>query len=142
MKIIRTVLIIGVIFGLGYYTGQKPEEVKQKLREFSGVVLENTIGGVDQQTRVQRQILHAQEGLLEGKAFLLDHRFVEATEEFERALHHLDQASMIDPQSPLGQKIEMVKVKVQEARQNLAEGRTVHPRILEDLRQELQNILP
>ena len=49
---------------------------------------------------------------------------------------------MIDPQSPLGQKIEMVKVKVQEARQNLAEGRTVHPRILEDLRRELQNILP
>ena len=140
MKIIRTVIVLGVIFWLGYYTGQKPEEVKQILRDWSGVVLEKTIG-VDQHARLQRQILHANEGLIEGKAFLLDHRFVEASEEFERALHHLDQASTIDPQSPLGQKIEMVKVKVREAQKSLAEGRTLSPHILEDLRQELQSIL-
>ena len=140
MKIIRTVIVLGGIFWVGYYTGQKPEEVKQTLRDWSGVVLEKTIG-VDQHARLQRQILHASEGLIEGKAFLLDHRFVEASEEFERALHHLDQASTIDPQSPLGQKIEMVKVKVREAQKSLAEGRTLSPHILEDLRQELQSIL-
>lgn len=141
MKIIRTVILLGVVFGLGYYTGQKPEEVKQKLREFSGVVLENTIG-VDQQSKLQRQILHAQEGIVEGKAFLLDHRFVEASEEFDRALHHLELASTMDTQSPLAQKIEMAKSKVRNAKRHLAEGRPLPPNILEDLRQELQNILP
>ena len=141
MKFIRIVILLGVVFGLGYYTGQKPEEVKQKLREFSGVVLENTIG-VDQQSKLQRQILHAQEGILEGKAFLLDHRFVEASEEFDRALHHLELARTMDSQSPLAQKIEVVKSKVKNAKQHLAEGRTLSPTVLEDLRKDLQNILP
>jgi len=141
MKFIRIVILLGVVFGLGYYTGQKPEAVKQKIREFSGVVLENTIG-VDQQSKLQRQILRAQEGILEGKAYLLDHRFVEASEEFDRALHHLELASTLDSQSPLNQKIEIVKTKVRSAKQHLAEGRTLSPTVLEDLRQDLQNILP
>ncbi len=141
MKFIRNLIVLGVIFGLGYYTGQKPEEVKQKLREFSGVVLENTIG-VDQQSKLRRQILHANEGIIEGKAFLLDHRLPEASEEFERALQHLDQASSIDPNSALGLKIDMVKAKVREAQQRLANGRNLPPHVLEDLRQELQSLLP
>ncbi|MGD9852461.1 MAG: hypothetical protein AB7T38_14470 [Nitrospirales bacterium] len=141
MKFIRTVIVLVVIFGLGYYTGQKPEEVKQKLREFSGVVLENTIG-VDQQSRLQRQILHANEGIIEGKALLLDHRIIEASEEFERALHHLDEARSIDPNSSFGQKIELVKRKVREAQQRLADGRNLPPNVLEDLRQEVQSLLP
>ena len=140
MKIIRFVIVVGLIFWLGYYTGQKPEEVKQTLREWSGVVLEKTIG-VDQQARLERQILHANEGLIEGKAFLLDHRFVEASEEFERTLHHLDQATALDPKSPVGQKVQVVKEKVRAAKQSLAEGRTLPPHVLEDLRQELQSIL-
>ncbi|MGE0472877.1 MAG: hypothetical protein AB7P17_04525 [Nitrospirales bacterium] len=141
MKFIRNLIIVVVIFGLGYYTGQKPDEVKQKLREFSGVVLENTIG-VDQQSRLRRQILHANEGIIEGKAFLLDHRTVEASKEFERVLRHLDQASSIDPNSSLGLKIDMVKAKVREAQQRLADGRSLPPHALEDLRQELQSLLP
>lgn len=141
MKFLRTVIVLAVVFGLGYYTGQKPEEVKQKLREFSGVVLENTIG-VDQQSRLQRQILHANAGLIEGKAFLLDHRIVEASGEFERVLHHLDEASSMDPDSFLSQKINLVKAKVREAQQRLADGRSLPPDVLEDLRQEVQSLLP
>ena len=141
MKFIRTVGILAVVFGLGYYTGQKPDEVKQKLREFSGVVLENTLG-VDQQARLQRQILHAQEGVIEGKALLLDHRLAEASEEFERALHHLDQAAALNPDSPMGRKVETVKRKVREVQQSLAEGRSLPPHLLEEVRQELQAVLP
>ena len=141
MKFIRTVGILAVVFGLGYYTGQKPDEVKQKLREFSGVVLENTLG-VDQQARLQRQILHAQEGVIEGKALLLDHRLAEASEEFERALHHLDQAAALNPDSSMGRKVEAVKRKVREVQQSLAEGRSLPPHLLEEVRQELQAVLP
>ena len=140
MKFLRTLIVLGVMFGLGYYTGQKPEQVKQTLREWSGVVLENTIG-VDQKAKLQRQILHANEGLIEGKAYLLDHRFAEASEEFDRAVHHLDQATALDPKSPVGQKVELVKEKVRAAQQRLAEGRTLPPNLLEDLRQELQSLL-
>ena len=141
MKFLRTVAILAAVFGLGYYTGQKPDDVKQKLRDFSGVVLENTLG-VDHQARLQRQILRAQEGVIEGKALLLDHRTAEASEEFERALQHLDQAVALDPDSPMGRKVETVKRKVREVQKNLEEGRSLPPHLLEDLRQELQAVLP
>ena len=141
MKWIRNLIVLGVIFGLGYYTGQKPEEVKQKVREFSGAVLENTIG-VDQHSRLQRQILHANEGIVDGKALLLDHRVMEASEEFERALHHLDEARSIDPNSSFGQKIDMVKGKVREAQQQLAVGRILPAQDLEELLQEVRNLRP
>jgi tetratricopeptide (TPR) repeat protein len=103
MKILRTLILFSVVFGLGYYTGQKPDVVKQRLRDLSGQVLENTIG-YDQKTSLQRQMLAAKEGFLEGRAYLLENHFDEAFGEFERALRHLDQAVELDPDGPLAQK--------------------------------------
>jgi hypothetical protein len=129
------------VFGLGYYTGQKPDVVKQRLRDLSGQVLENTIG-YDQKTNLQRQMLAAKEGFLEGRAYLLENHFEEASGEFERALHHLDQAVELDPQGPMAQKIQTVKQKVREAQQSLAQGRRLPPHVLDELRQELQTAMP
>lgn len=141
MKILRTLILFGIVFGLGYYTGQKPDVVKQRLRDLSGQVLENTIG-YDQSTSLQRQMLAAKEGILEGRAYLLENHFEEASGEFERALRHLDQAAELDPHGPLVQKIQTVKQKVREAQHNLAQGRNLPPHVLDDLRQELQSAMP
>jgi tetratricopeptide (TPR) repeat protein len=141
MKMLRMLILLGIVFGLGYYTGQKPEVVKQRLRDLSGQVLENTIG-YDQDTNLQRQMLAAKDGFLEGRAYLLDHHFEEASGEFERALHHLDQAIELDPQGPMAQKIQMVKQKVREAQQSLAQGHNLSPQALDELRQELQSVMP
>lgn len=141
MKMIRWVLLLSVVFGAGYYTGQQPDVVKQTLRELSGEVLENTIG-LDQTVKLQREILEAKEGLVEGRAYLLDHDFEGASREFERALRHLDEAVALDPQGPLAQKIETIKEKIREAQASLAQGRNLPPHLLESLRQELQAVLP
>ena len=141
MKFFRMLVLFGIVFGLGYYTGQKPDVVKQGLRDLSGQVLENTIG-YDQNTNLQRQMLKAKEDFLEGRAFLLENHFEEASEEFDRALNHLDQAVALDPQGPLAQKIQTVKQKVREAQQSLAQGRNLPPHVLNDLRQELQAAMP
>jgi len=141
MKILRTLIVFGIVFGLGYYTGQKPDVVKQRLRDLSGQVLENTIG-YDQKTNLQRQMLAAKEGFLEGRAYLLENHFEEASGEFERALHHLDQAVELDPQGPMAQKIQTVKQKVREAQQSLDQGRRLPPHVLDELRQELQTAMP
>ncbi len=141
VKIIRWCLIFGVVFGAGYYTGQQPHVVKQKLRDLSGEVLENTIG-FDQTVKLQRQMLEAKEGLVEGRAFLLNHDYEGASGEFERALRHLDEAVALDPHGPMAQKIERVKGKFREAQKSLAQGRSLPPHLLEDLRQELQDVLP
>lgn len=141
MKVLRILILLGIVFGLGYYTGQKPDEVKQRLRDLSGQVLENTIG-FDQKTNLQRQMLAAKDGFLEGRAYLLDHQFKEASGEFERALHHLDQAVELDPQGPMAQKIQIVKQKIREAQQSLAQGHSLPPHLLDDLRQELQSVMP
>ena len=140
-KLLRWVILLGVVFGLGYYTGQRPEQVKQTLRALSGEVLEKTIGR-DQRVSLQRQMLTAKEGLLEGRAYLLENDFQEASDEFGRALQHLDQAVELDPQGPMAQRIKIVKEKVQEAQANLAQGRSLPPDLLDDLRQELQAVMP
>jgi hypothetical protein len=141
MKMIRWIILLSVVFGAGYYTGQQPDVVKQTLRDLSGEVLENTIG-LDHTVKLQRQMLEAKEGFIEGRAYLLDHNFQGASGEFERALHHLDEAVALDPQGPLAKKIEMVKLKVREAQASLAQGRDLPPQLLEDLRQELKAVMP
>ncbi len=141
MKILRILILLGIVFGLGYYTGQKPDIVKQRLRDLSGQVLENTIG-YDQRTSLQRQMLAAKEGFLEGRAYVQENHFKEAAAEFERALGHLDQAVEIDPEGPLAQKIQTVKQKFREAQQRLAQGGSISPHSLDELRQELQSVMP
>lgn len=141
MKILRMLILLGIVFGLGYYTGQKPDVVKQGLRDLSGQVLENTIG-YDQRTSLQRQMLAAKDGFLEGRAYLLENHFEEASGEFDRALRHLDQAVELDPQGPLAHKIQAFKQKVREAQQSLSQGRSLPPHVLDELRQELQSAMP
>lgn len=141
MKLLRMLILLGIVFGLGYYTGQEPDVVKQGLRDFSGQVLEKTIG-YNQHTNVQRQMLAAKEGFLEGRAQLLENRFEEASAEFSRALRHLDQAVELDPHGPLAQKIQTVKQKFREAQENLAQGRHLPPHLLDELRRDLQSVMP
>jgi len=141
MKIIRWFIIIGLVFWAGYYTGKQPEVVKQTLRNLSGEVLDNTIGR-DQTVKLQGEMLEAREGFIEGRAYLLEHDFEEASGEFERALHHLNEAVALDPEGPFVQKIEGVKQKVREAQARLAQGQNLSPHLLEEIRQELQAVLP
>ncbi len=141
LKIIRWCILLGVVFGAGFYTGQQPDVVKQTLRDLSGEVLEKTIG-LDQTVKLQQQMLGAKEGLVEGRAYLLDHDFEGASGEFEGALRHLDEAVALDPEGPMAKKIETVKEKIREALVSLAQGRSLPPHLLQDLRQELQNVLP
>ena len=141
MKTFLRLILLAIVFGAGYYTGQQPDVVKQTLRNLSGEVLESTIG-LDQTAKLQRKMLEAKAGFVEGGYYLLDHDFEGASGEFERALHHLDEAVALDPQGPLAQKIERVKQKVREAQVSLAQGRNLPPHLLEDLRQELKDVLP
>ena len=87
-------------------------------------------------------MLDAKEAFLEGRSYLLDHRFQEASGEFEQVVQHLDQARELDPNGPLAQKIETVKRKFQEAQESLSEGHDLPPYLLDDLRQEFQAVLP
>ena len=140
-KFIGRCILFCVVFGAGYFTGQQPDVVKQTLRDLSGEVLENTIG-LDQTAKLQRKMLEAKEGLVEGRAYLLNQNIEGALGEFEGALQHLDEAVALDPQGPMVRKIQKVRGKVQEAQVSLAEGRSLPPHLLEELRQELQEVLP
>lgn len=141
MKLIRWFIILGLVFVAGYYTGQQPDVVKQTLRDLSGEVLDKTIGR-DHTFKLRGKMLEAKEGFIEGRSYLLDHDFEGASGEFERALHHLDEAIALDPEGALAKKIEVVKKKVREIQANLANGQDLPPHLLEELRQELQEVLP
>ncbi len=141
MKFIRWCILFGIVFGAGYYTGQQPDAVKRTLRDLSGEVLESTIG-LDKTVKLQQQMLEAKDGLIEGRAYLLEHDFREASGEFERALQHLDEAVALDPNGALAEKIQSVKEKILAAQTSLAQGRELPPYLLEELRQELQTVMP
>jgi len=141
MKIVRWFIVLGLVFGAGYYTGQQPDVVKKTLRDLSGEVLDKTIGR-DQTVKLQRKMLEAKEGFIEGRAYLLDHDFEGASGEFKRVLHHLDEAVALDPEGPLAQNIEVVKKKFREAQASLAKGQDIPPHLLKEIRQELKTVLP
>ena len=130
----------GVVFGLGYYTGQRPDEVKQKLRDLSGEVLEQTIG-LDQGLSLRKEFLKAKERLLEGKSQLLDHEYEGAATELSRAVHHLAQAKAVGSDTKLGKQIEELMNDVEQAQKQLAEGRGISRQALDEVQARLNDLL-
>ena len=48
----------------------------------------------------------------------------------------------LDPEGPMAQKIKIVKQKIREAQQSLAQDHSLPPHVLDELRQEFQSVMP
>ena len=132
-------MIFGIAFGLGYYVGQRPGEVKQKLREFSGDVLEKTIG-LEESLTLQRAFLEAKGRMIQGKAHLLEHDYQGAARDLEQALHHLQRAIELDPGAK--ERLSALMTKIREAQQRLAQGSGVSRQTLDEAQREVDAFLP
>ena len=141
MKLLLYLLLIGMIFGLGYYVGQRPDEVKQQLRKLSGEVLENTIG-LEESFALRREFLGAKERLIQGKAQLLDHNYEKAAEELGGTLNHLESTIEVNRDGQLNRQVDELMVKVREAQQELAEGKGVSRQALDEMQKKLDGLLP
>ena len=141
MKIILLLVAFGVVFGMGYYTGQRPEEVKQKLRDLSGEVLEKTIG-LEQGLSLRKEFLKAKERLIEGKSQLLDHKYEGAATELSQAVQHLAQAKAVEPDGNLSKRIEELMNDMRQAQERLADGEGISRQTFDEVQAQLNELLP
>ena len=139
MKFLKYLLLFALIFGLGYYVGQRPAEVKQKLREISGEVLEKTIG-LEDSLSLQRAFLEAKGRMIQGKAHLLDHDYQGASQDLQQALNYLEKAIEVDP--GISERLGKLMEKVREAQQKLAQGVGVSRQTLDEAQREVDGFLP
>jgi len=134
-------IAFAVVFSLGYYTGQRPDEIKQKIRELSGDVIEQTIG-LDQKLSLRREFLQAKARLIEGKSKLLDHQYKDAAKELELAFEHLGNAKAAEGDGHIGKRVEELMYEILEAQQRLAKGEGVSRETLDLVQAKLDELLP
>ncbi|WP_447969593.1 hypothetical protein [Nitrospira sp. M1] len=129
------------VFSLGYYAGQRPDEIKQKIRELSGDVIEQTIG-LDQKLSLRREFLQAKARLIEGKSKLLDHQYKSAAEELGQAFEHLGNAKAVERNGHVGKRVEELMFEILEAQQRLTKGEGVSRETLDLVQAKLDELLP
>ena len=142
MKILLLLFTLVVVFGMGYYTGQRPDEVKQKLRDLSGEVLEKTIG-LEQGLSLRKEFLQVKERLIEGKAKLLDHEYEGAAQELQQALEHLKGVDLMkSSDGQTGKQVKELMGEVQSAQERLAKGEGISREVLDGAQAKLNELLP
>ncbi|GJL56382.1 MAG: hypothetical protein NPIRA02_35140 [Nitrospirales bacterium] len=141
MKILLFLVAFAVVFSLGYYTGQRPDEIKQKIRELSGDVIEQTIG-LDQKLSLRREFLQAKARLIEGKSKLLDHQYTSAAEELGHAFEHLGKAKAAEGDGQVGKRVEELMYEILEAQQRLTKGEGISRDTLDLAQAKLDALLP
>lgn len=141
MRRMTLLMVIGVSFGLGYYVGQHPTEVKQKVQDISGELIEKTIGvGSNPQLLVQREFLEAKASLLEGKLHLLNQDYQRAAQQLEDALHHLTNALKIETEGVQSRRIHDVRDAVKDLQDRMARGEVLSPEQLDEVQRQIEAI--
>lgn len=134
-------LVLGAAFGLGYWWGKYPEEVKHLFREYSGEVVERTIG-LEESLALRREYLGAKERLVEGKGYLLDGEYKKAAYELEETLEHLEGMLKSDLDGFSGDAVEALMVQVRGVQRQLKEGRKVSRQTWDAMQRNLDDLLP
>ena len=140
-KLLAMVLILGAAFGAGYYVGrQPPEEVKKQLQELSQGVVDQTVGLVEGDLLVQKKIVQAMSGFLNGRAKILDGNPDEAVVELEETLDYRKEAVKRGGEEPSDALLETM-AKIGDLRRSLADGQAVSREALEDVQAKLEALL-
>ena len=140
MKFLRIVLILGA-FLAGLYVGrQPPEEVKKQIHELSKGVVEQTVGLVEEDLLVQKKVVQATSGFLNGRAKMLAGKQEEAIAELEKTLDHLEQAVRMKG-SETSDALREAMAKVADLQRALADGQAVSQEKLEAAQEQLNSLL-
>ena len=134
-------LIIGGAFASGYWVGQNPNEAKHLFREYSGEVVEKTIG-LKEGMALQREYLGAKERLVEAKAYFLDREYKKAAYELDETLDYLQGMAEANSDVISEDAVEEVMVQVRGVQRQLEEGRGVSRQTWDSMQRNLNDLLP
>lgn len=140
MKKLLFLLILGSAFGLGYWVGQNPDEAKHIIREYSGEVVEKTIG-LQEGMALRREYLGAKERLVEAKGYFLDREFKKAAYELDESLDYLQGMAEANSNVISEDAIEEVMVQVRGVQRQLEEGRGVSRQTWDSMQRSLDDLV-
>ena len=140
-KFLAIVVLLGAAFGTGFYIGrQPPEEIKRQFQELSQEVVEQTVGLIEGDLLVQKKVLQAMSGFLNGRANILDGKHKEAVADLEETLDYLEDAVKMKGEET-SDALRETMVKIQELRDSLANGQATSQEALEEIQDKLNALL-
>ncbi|MCY3727822.1 MAG: hypothetical protein OXF97_02345 [Nitrospira sp.] len=141
-KVLAIVLLLGAAFWAGMYLGQQsPEEIQKQFQELSQEVMDQTVGLVEADLLVQKKVLQAAAGFLNGKSKVLDGNPDEAIAELEKTLDYLEEAIKISPGRDTSDALLDTMANIRDLRRSLTDGQAVSPDTWEEAQEKLEGLL-
>ena len=151
LKLLGVTILLGGVFLLGYYTGQRPAEVKKAVKELSSEVVDttkdlsrnviDTSQTLERALRYRQGVVDAKERLLEARTDLNDKNFGDAAKELAEAVSHLEEAGLAGDESGKSAKAKALAVKIKQVERDLSMGKTVSRERMSELQMEMDSLL-
>ncbi len=141
-KVLAIILLLGVAFGAGFYLGrQPPEEIQKQFQELSQGVVDQTVGLVETDLLVQKKVLQATSGFLNGKSKVLAGNPDEAIAELEKTLDYLGEALRINSGGDASDMLLATMSTIGDLQRSLADGQDVSLDTWEKAQEKLEALL-
>lgn len=147
-RVLGTILLLAVVFGLGYYAGQRPvSELKRTVMDLSRKVANasrsavDTTLGLERTLRWRQGIIDAKARVIQAKADLLDHNLGNAAKELAEAEEYVDKANRGEENSDRLSDLKSVNEKIRSVRAELKAGKEVSRHKLDDLQNDLDRLI-
>ena len=151
LKILGITVLLGGVFLLGYYTGQRPAEVRKAVKELSSEVVDTTkdlssnvidsTQGIERALRYRQGVVDAKERLLEARSDLNDKNYGDAAKELAEAVTHLEQAGLTGEEGGKSAKAKALAAKIKDVEGDLSKGKTVSREKMGEIQKELDLLL-
>lgn len=151
LKILGITVLLGGVFLLGYYTGQRPAEVKKAVKELSSEMVDttkdlsrnviDTTQGLERALRYRQGVVDAKERLLEARSDLSEKNFGDAAKELAEAVTHLEQAGLTGEEGGKAARAKALAAKIKDVEGDLSKGKTVSREKMGEIQKELDSLL-
>ncbi|MSR24775.1 MAG: hypothetical protein EXR96_06745 [Nitrospiraceae bacterium] len=151
LKILGITVLLGSVFLLGYYTGQRPAEVRKAVKELSSEVIDttkdlsrnviDTTQGLERTLRYRQGVVDAKERLLEARSDLNDKNFGDAAKELAEAVTYLEGAGLTGEVGGKAANARALAAKIKDVEGDLSKGKTVSREKMSAIQKELDSLL-
>ena len=151
LKILGITVLLGGVFLLGYYTGQRPAEVRKAVKELSSEVVDttkdlsrnviDTSQGLERALRYRQGVVDAKERLLEARTDLNEKNFGDAAKELAEAVTHLEQAGLTGEEGGKAAKAKALAAKIKDVEKDLSKGKSVSREKMNEIQKEIDSLL-
>ena len=148
LRFIGMMILLVLVFGLGYYAGQRPigdlkhtiVDLSRKVGSLSKSAVDTTLG-LERDLRWHQGLVDAKEKIVQAKSELLDRNFGSAANELAAAEEYLDKANRAEENGGRAAKLKPLLEKIRTARAGLAAGKALARAKLDEIQQELDALI-